>query len=411
MNIIYLTPSGQLGGAEIALLDLMASIRDAQPDWPLSLILGSPGPLALRAEALGVATIALNFPSVVARLGDAGVGGPAGKQIGRLALAGRLAISVLPLALYVKRLRRTLAALGPDMIHTNGFKMHILGAWSAPKGVPVLWHIHDYVSKRPVMTRLLRRYSKRCFAAIANSKSVAADLNRVCAGRLRVHTVYNGVDLERFGPEGARLDLDQLSGMDAAEPGTVRVGLVATFARWKGHAVFLKALSLLPRRLKIRGYIIGDAIYATDGSQHTVADLRAMAEGLGVADRVGFTGFVADVPAAMRALDVVVHASTEPEPFGLVIAEAMACGRAVVASSAGGAAEVMSDGVDSLGHTPGDAEGLAARIEQLTDSRLRAELAAAGRTGAVARFERARMAGELIPIYRTFKAPISPSRR
>ena len=55
----------------------------------------------------------------------------------------------------------------------------------------------------------------------------------------------------------------------------------------------------------------------------------------------------------MRALDVVVHASTQPEPFGLVIAEAMACGRAVVVSSGGGAAEIVTPGEDALVHEVG----------------------------------------------------------
>jgi glycosyltransferase involved in cell wall biosynthesis len=401
MNLIYLTPSGQLGGAESVLLDLMTSMRQAQPDWRLHLILGSNGPLVSRAENLGVTTLVLNFPRAVARLGDAGVGGPAGKQVGRLALAGRMARSTPAVALYVKKMRAALAALRPDLIHTNGFKMHILAAWSAPQGVPVIWHIHDYVSKRPVMARLLRRYSNRCAGAIANSQSVAADLKSVCDGRLKVQTIHNGIDLERFTPEGVRLDLDRLAGMDAPEAGTVRVGLIATFSRWKGHAVFLKSLALLPRRLKIRGYIIGDAIYATDGSQHNVTELRSLADSLGVADRVGFTGFVADIPAAMRTLDIVVHASTEPEPFGLVIAEAMACGRAVIASSAGGAAELISEGVDAFGHAPGDAAGLARRIEQLaTDSQVRAGLGRAGRARADEQFERARMARELMIIYK-----------
>ena len=59
---------------------------------------------------------------------------------------------------------------------------------------------------------------------------------------------------------------------------------------------------------------------------------------------VGFTGHVADVPAALRSLDIVVHASTAPEPFGMVIAEGMASRRAVVAARGGGAAELFEDG-------------------------------------------------------------------
>ena len=107
----------------------------------------------------------------------------------------------------------------------------------------------------------------------------------------------------------------------------------------------------------------------------------------------------------MRALDIVVHASTEPEPFGLVIAEGMACGRAVVVSEAGGAVELFDAGVNALGHTPGDAAQLAERITLLaTDRDLRARLGARARATAERRFNRTRLAAELIPIYHAVTA-------
>ena len=114
--------------------------------------------------------------------------------------------------------------------------------------------------------------------------------------------------------------------------------------------------------------VIGDAVYETEGSQHSRAELEALVRHLGIADRVGFTGFVTRPEAALRSLDVVVHASTSPEPFGLVIVEAMATARAVVMSLAGGAAEIVTPGVDALGHVPGDVNGLAARITELAAS-------------------------------------------
>ena len=401
MRIAYLSPSGQLGGAEISLLDFLASLRAAEPAWSLSMILAEEGPMVARAESLGVQTRVVPFPPSLARLGDAGVGGPSGNQISRLALLAKLLSASAAVASYSKRLRRALTEFAPDLIHTNGFKMHILGAYARPRRVPVIWHVHDYVSLRPVMMRLMRTHASRCAAAVANSRSVAADLQSACDGRLKVYPVYNGVDLNRFSPDGPRLDLDKLSGLEPAEPGTLKVGLLATLGRWKGHAVFLKAISLLPSSLKVRAYVIGSAIYKTDGSQYRMSDLCEAAARLGIARKVGFTNFVEQPDAAMRALDIVVHASTQPEPFGLVIAEAMACGRAVIASQAGGAAEIINAGVDSLGHSPGDSDGLAERIRQLAiDPGLRAKLGAAARRAAEQRFNRARLASQLIPIYR-----------
>lgn len=400
MKVVYMNPSGQLGGAEVLLLDLLASLRAAMPDWSLSLIVPEKGALVARARALGVETSVLPFPTAMARLGDAGVGGPAGSQISRLALLFKLLVSAPGVLGYVRRLRRSLMALSPDLIHTNGFKMHILGAWSAPSHVPVIWHVHDYVTSRPVMARLVRRCAHRCSAIITNSKSVAADVRSICPPRVAIHPVYNGIDLDRFSPEGPKLDLDSFAGLEPARAGTLRVGLVATLGRWKGHAVFLRALSLLPDSLMIRGYVIGGAIYQTEGSQHTLDDLRKMAAELGISHKIGFTGYVENPESAMRALDIVVHASTEPEPFGLVIAEAMACGRAVIASEAGGAAEIISAGVDAVGHPPGDADALARRIEQLAnDPDLREGLGAAASATASRSFDRARLASELIPIY------------
>jgi len=146
--------------------------------------------------------------------------------------------------------------------------------------------------------------------------------------------------------------------------------------------------------------VIGGALYHTAGSQLTLDELRRYADVRGLSDRVGFTGFVDSPDEAMRALDIVVHASTAPEPFGLVIAEAMACGRAVIASDAGGAREIFTAGVDALAHAPGDAEALAACITELVgDPDRRERLGRAGRLTAERRFNRRRLAAELVPVY------------
>jgi glycosyltransferase involved in cell wall biosynthesis len=96
-----------------------------------------------------------------------------------------------------------------------------------------------------------------------------------------------------------------------------------------------------------------------------------------------------------------VHASTAPEPFGLVIAEAMACGRAVIVSRAGGAEELVTNEVDALTHTPGDVGELAAQIAALTkDPELRARLGGEARASAERAFDDVRLAREIVPVYR-----------
>ncbi len=399
MHILYLNPSGQMGGAEAALLDTLASIREAQPEWTLELIVSAEGTLAAKARSLGVVTTILPFPDSLVRLGDASAGGPAADTSDRFRLLRQLAFASPGIAAYVSRLRRLLRQRRPDVIHSNGFKMHVLGAMAKPRGVPLIWHIHDYVQSRPLMAGLMKLLRRRCTLALVNSNSVGRDVTQACA-TLPIQTVYTGVDTTVFSPFGERLDLDSLSGLSSAEPATIRIGMLATLARWKGHEIFLRALSLIASDIPWRGYIVGDALYQTDGSQYSLEELKDISRRLGISSRVGFTGFVEEPASAMRSLDVVVHASTQPEPFGLVIVEGMACGRAVIVSEAGGALELIERGTNALGHTPGDAAQLAERITQLAgDPQLRAQLGAAGRATAEQRFNRTRLATELVPIY------------
>jgi glycosyltransferase involved in cell wall biosynthesis len=391
VRIVYLNPGGRLGGAETSLRELLASVRAAQPDWELWLLLGEDGPLAGITRDLGVRVLVQPFPPALARVGDAG----------RLSTLWSLSKGAASAPSYARGLARALRQIQPDIIHTNGFKMHLLGAWTRPRGTPLVWHIHDYVTSRRLMRRLLSLFRKACTLAIVNSKSVAKDVESVLPG-LRVVPIYNAIDVERFSPDGSQLDLDGMTGLGPPASGTVRAGLIATFARWKGHKVFLEALARLSPDTPVRGYIIGGPIYQTDGSQWSALELQEEADRLGLTGKVGFTGFVEDIPAAMRSLDIIVHASTQPEPFGMVIIEGMACAKAVIASRAGGAAELFVDGVDALAHPPGDPVALAQQIKRLaSDQQVRQRLGIAARKVAIERFQRESLASELLSVYRT----------
>jgi glycosyltransferase involved in cell wall biosynthesis len=394
VRIVFLSPSGELGGAETSLLDTLAAVREARPDWRLAVIAASSGPLVSKAAAFGDAA-AMPFPDALARLGEWGAHG---SILTRLRLGAGLLAAASPALSYARQLRQRLVDSHPDIIHSNGLKMHLLGARVRPSDAKLVWHLHDYPAARPVTARLLKSQVRRCDAMLANSESVAAQARRMFGARVPVHAIYNSVDLARFNPTGPRVDLDALAGLPPLAPGGIRVGLVGTLARWKGHLVFLEALARLRGAVNVRGYIVGDSIYQTDASQHSRRELQAQAEALGLGDRVGFTGKVDDVSAVFRTLDIAVHASTEPEPFGLVIAEAMACGRPIVVSRAGGAAEIAQSG--ALFHEPGNSAELAARLTELAgDPARRAALGAAGRETAVRLFSRGRFCDTLIPVY------------
>ena len=157
----------------------------------------------------------------------------------------------------------------------------------------------------------------------------------------------------------------------------------------EGHLAVLDAAARLAKEapaLPARWFIVGGAIYHT-AAQFTEAELRAEAAARGLSDSVGFVPFSADPAPVYRAPDVVLHASTKPEPFGLTVAEAMACGRAVIVSSAGGASELFTDGIDALGVSPGNSDQLALAVRRLAENpELREKLGAAARRTAEAHF-------------------------
>ena len=399
MRICWLSVSDQLGGSEIALLTMIRGLRDARPDWISQVILPGGGPLRERVEAAGASCVVVPMPAALARIGESATIRQRWNPKAALALGLRLSATAVALPTYEAVLGRAISAFHADVIHTNGLKAHVLGARLALPRPALVWHLHEYVSQRRLTRWLLRRYASRCRAIIANSASVAADVTSALPVCPPLHVVRNAVDLQVFRPDGPRLDLDALAGLPPAPADTIRVGLVATFARWKGHDVFLDALQRIPSSRGVRGFIVGGPLYDTSGSQYSRRDLESMIDARNLRSRVGLTGFV-DAASAMRALDVVVHASVEPEPFGLAIAEAMACGCAVITTGHGGAAELIDPQHDALVAPSGDARALATGIERLAgDAVLRQELGRAARAAALARFPVQRMAGEVASVF------------
>jgi glycosyltransferase involved in cell wall biosynthesis len=362
MKIAYLSITSALGGAERSLLCLLAALRRLEPDWILNLIVPAPGPLSKAAEELGVDCVVVPVPTILLKIGDANINSG-------LRLAAPVARALPALLAYLRRLHQCLGILDPDLIHSNGFKMHVLGAFAKPARASLIWHMHDYISARRAMKPLLRLSLRKCAAIIANSASVALDLRECRLTSKPIYPIWNAIDLQHFSHVGATADMDALANLPPGAPGTIRIGLVATFAKWKGQKVFLEAISMLPPALQARAYVVGARLYDTEGSQFTLEDLRFTAADFGLTDQIGFTGFLTDSASAIRALDVVVHSSTEREPFGLVIAEAMACGRPVVVSNAGGAAEIASGVIGAFPHEPGSAAGLAVSIQKATEFR------------------------------------------
>lgn len=140
-------------------------------------------------------------------------------------------------------------------------------------------------------------------------------------------------------------------------------GIFGRLVRWKGHEQFIRAAQIvLAKEPGARAFIVGDV---SDGDRGFLQELKALVDDSGICDRVTFTGYIQDVDRMYSVMDLVVHASIEPEPFGLVIIEAMAHGIPVVASNLGAPREIITPGHDGLLADPRQPQEMADAILSL----------------------------------------------
>jgi glycosyltransferase involved in cell wall biosynthesis len=201
-----------------------------------------------------------------------------------------------------------------------------------------------------------------------------------------VYTIPDGIDLERFNPRVSGERIRRELGVSDSER---LVGFVARLDPWKGAEVFVRAAAEVSRaRNDTRFLVCGGEL---PGYETYASDLGRLARDLGIEDRVLFTGWkyrLDDIPEVMAALDVMVHASIRPEPFGLVIVEAMATATPVVAADDGGVREVVEPGVTALLARPGDHDGVAGAVLEILGNPARAAaMGNAGRARAERLFE------------------------
>lgn len=368
-RVLVLDHTAQEGGAELALLRVAEVLCD-DDDLELRVLLFADGPLRERLVSAGVQTAVLPLDEGIATASrDRIVAGAAG--------------SALSAAGYVPRLVRAIRGSRADVVVANSLKSAVFAFFAAPlAGRRWVWQLHDRLATdylpAPLVAamRLIAVLGPR--AIVANSRATLETLP--ASARRKAVVAYPGLPPEAF---------------TRAEPasGDVVVGILGRVSPTKGQREFLEAAAIVAAgRRDVRFAVIGGALFGEHGYE---AELRDLAERLGIADRVEFTGWVSDAPARLRELTVLVHASPTPEPFGQVIVEAMAAGVPVVATSAGGVPEILdenggrSDAPWSTTATgvlvrPGDSTALAQAMESVLDDRVAAD-ARAGAANADAR--------------------------
>ncbi|MDQ2768067.1 MAG: glycosyltransferase, partial [Gemmatimonadota bacterium] len=323
-RVLFLDHTAALGGAELCLLDVAEHFRET------SLVaLMEDGPLRGALEKRGIRVTVLER-------------GRSMRHVRRESrLPGMAALgAVVAAAQEVARSTRDY-----DLVYANSQKAFIVACVSAAFARrPVLWHLHDILDPQAfsrlnigVDVFLANHVASR---VIANSQATANALIARGGTRARIDVVYNGLDPRNSDAVRAADVAAARASMGAA--GSQLLGLFGRLAPWKGQHVAVRALALLGADSNVQLAIVGDALF---GEESYAAELRALVSTLGLENRVHFLGFRSDVSVLMRAVDVLMHTSVTPEPFGRVIVEGMMAERPVIATAGGGASEIVKPGV------------------------------------------------------------------
>jgi glycosyltransferase involved in cell wall biosynthesis len=363
--ILFLDQSGELGGAELCLADLAEFCRER-----CTVLLFQDGPFARLLRTKNIPVVIVPLAAVAVRVGkSSGV-------FAYLWAVPRIGLLIL---------RTMKLAKDYELLYANTVKALFVAAVLAfLLRKQFCFHLHDILDSdhfSALNRRLIVILANRAQAVVANSEATAAAYKRAGGKNRCLRVIPNGFKPFHFRRDPATLTADSRDETPIGSPALV--GLFGRITRWKGQHVFLKALAEIPG---VRGLIVGEALF-TDEDHRYGEQLRALASELEIADRIQFTGFCPDVLPFLLSVDVVAHCSISPEPFGRVIVEAMLAGRPVIATRAGGAAEIVTDNQTGLLVEPGNSHALALAIQKLlADRQFAAGIGRAGKRDAEERF-------------------------
>lgn len=305
-TVLYIEGSGHIeGGGQFSLLGLLQNI-DREQFKPL-LVCPFEGSLTTKAKELGITV----------------------EIVPMEALTGNPTNVLRALSRLIRLINRT----QPALIHANTSRSMFYAGLSARKwGIPTIWHVR-VIDSEGWYDRLLAGLSTKI---IVISEAVMKRFQWLHTRKPdKLKMIYNGVDIDAFHPDIKADHIREEFNILMRSP---IVGIVGNLLEWKGQRYFIQAAAEIAK-------VIPDAKFLIVGDGEDKGYLENLCHRLGLDACVFFTGRRYDIPQLMAAMDVIIHASVDAEPFGRVVIEGMAMGKVVVATNAGGVREIVENGV------------------------------------------------------------------
>lgn len=228
-------------------------------------------------------------------------------------------------------LGRIIDNTGPDIIHTRlSSAARIAGFWGRRKKVPVVQSVDKFPKAY---------YHKRADFLLPCSVEVKKHMLSLGFPESKMRIIFNQLDVARYKPDPAvRAAKRAELGLDV---GTLLITGAGRFVDWKGFDILLAAYA---EYLKAVPAARGETRLLLAGDGEEKPELLRLIRELGIGGNVILPGFVADVRPYFQASDLFVLPSKTPEPFGIVLLEAMASGTACIATRGGGVLDMIVDG-------------------------------------------------------------------
>ncbi|MCM8795007.1 MAG: lipopolysaccharide heptosyltransferase II [Candidatus Omnitrophica bacterium] len=337
LTVLQLVPAMRAGGVETGTIDIARALIDRGHQ---AIVVSAGGPLVAQLEAMGAIHYTL----------------PVDKKNPWIILKTS------------RRVREIVESHGVDVIHARSRVPAFVGylAWRKTAAAISL-RVQGRESFPCFITTAHGHYSVHPFsrvmgwgrAVIVISERIARHMiDRFGVSPQRIRLIHRGVRIDQFAWKEPRME---------APKGQWNIGVIGRLTPIKGHRELLKAFSIIAKNFpQSKLWVIGEA---SPEHQGYLKELQSITAGLGLSERVEFTGREPDIPGRLVGLDLVVVPSTGQEGFGRVLIEAGAAGVPVVATTAGGMGEVIEDQKTGLLVPPGDPVALASAMTRLLKDR------------------------------------------
>jgi len=339
-NILFLEQFPNISGGQKVLLDILRGL-DRNKYTPY-VALPKRGELSGELDKLGIKYFVLPI----------GVYSAGRKSLFDMISYIAHSILLIPMCIWIIKNNKI------SLVYANAPRTYLWGTIAAKlSGVPMIWHLHSILHGLELkLCSILLSFGVK--KVIAVSRSAAEPFNK---NKDKIEIVYNGIDAAKYSNAE---DRERMRAELNIPAGSKVIGFIGQISRWKGIEDYINAAALIAEQEQQAIFlVVGDVLFGEDlgYKEH----IKKLAVDLGGAKSISFLGQRRDVPRLLSAIDIIVIPSIEPDPCPLVLLEAMASGKAIVASAHGGVAEIIENGVTGKLYPPGDHRKLAELLSLL----------------------------------------------